>query len=113
TAVTLIGSYVAFSTSTGSCINAMRRAVIGDANLLPAGLSDPGAIAPSASGVWRPRESTMLGRRALIALPSGTISTQRRRSVAFLKIARATVNPITDLAPASRKVLAHESSVAP
>jgi hypothetical protein len=33
--------------------------------------------------------------------------------VAFFKTARATVNPITDLAPASRKVLAHESSVAP
>src|ERR1700719_597956 len=37
----------------------------------------------------------------------------RRCSAAFFRTARATVNPITDLAPASRKVLAHESNVAP
>jgi hypothetical protein len=33
--------------------------------------------------------------------------------VALLKIAQAAVNPITDLAPASRKTFAHESGVAP
>jgi hypothetical protein len=56
----------------------------------------------------------MLGRRALIALPSGSIYwTYWRRSVAFFKAARATVNPVTDLAPASRNAFVHESGVTP
>src|SRR5258708_15022115 len=58
TAVTLIGSYVAFSTSTGSCIRDARRGEIKLWDLLPAGASEPGMTSPLASGGQRPRGST-------------------------------------------------------
>src|SRR5580700_6980614 len=71
TAVTLIGSYVAFRTRTGSCISDARRNGIELWILLPAGPSEPGTAAPEAWGVWCPRDSTGSRRRALIALPQG------------------------------------------
>src|SRR5580692_112657 len=72
TAVTLIGSYVALSTSTGSCISDARLGKIGLWDLLSAGSRDPGAAGQPASGAYRPRKSRDFGRFALIALPEFT-----------------------------------------
>jgi len=69
TAVTLIGSYVALSTSTGSCISDARLGKVGLWDLLSAGSADPGALTLPASGAYRPRKSPDFGRFALIALP--------------------------------------------
>ena len=67
TAVTLIGSYVAFRTKTGSCISDVRRTVNALWILLPAGLSELGATLPDPSRVRRPRDSNDSGRLALMA----------------------------------------------
>src|SRR5579885_3875574 len=110
TAVTLIGSYVAFRTSTGSCIRDERRGVRLRARRAPAFPEALGTSAPPTSGTYRPRASTASGRLALIARPSGYALSLTR--VACLT-ARAIVNPATDLAPAARNAREHASSVAP
>src|ERR1700681_2843799 len=101
TAVTLIGSYVAFRTRTGSCISDARRNGIELWILLPAGPSEPGTAAPDAWGVWCPRDSTDSGRRALIALPSGYDSLE---PITGRRVAPATVSPTTGLAPAPQRL---------
>ncbi|GAC1667686.1 MAG: hypothetical protein NVS9B4_23550 [Candidatus Acidiferrum sp.] len=64
-----MGSYVAFSTNTGSCISDPRRDNAKDGFLLAAGESAVGVPALPTSGDRRPRGSTEFGRMALIALP--------------------------------------------
>src|SRR5215470_14689972 len=73
TAVTLIGSYVAFRTNTGSCMSEARRIESGLRGLLPAGDSELGAMARPASEVWPPRESPDMCRFDPIALPQAII----------------------------------------
>src|SRR5271154_6334217 len=90
TAVTLIGSYVALSTNTGSCISDARRSESELWILLPAGPSEPGTAAPEAWGVWCPRDSTGSSRRALIALPQGYYN--------FLEIVGGTFRRVLDSA---------------
>src|SRR5436190_11679637 len=93
TAVTLIGSYVAFNTSTGSCINDARRGNAGLWNLLSAGESSEGTTDLAASEAANRREYTPSLRVALIALTS--VQLFLLLTFCGFRIARAKVNPST------------------